>query len=171
MYLMGITPSDIALAINEAPAIMQEPRREHWKGVNQILAYLAKTIYRKSTTGNCVPLQRWPSVMGQQRHRAMALSTTDAEFYATSKGARESIWFKSLILELLIDVGQVLIPCDSKCAVSLIHDGRTSSKNKTLQYWFLRKIYILFMLMIINLLKNRITPFDQVLIALQFSGT
>ena len=81
-----------------------------------------------------------PVSWGSRRQRATALSTTDAEFYAASEGARESIWIKSLLLELGIDVGQVLIRCDSKCAISLIHDGEHHQRTKHIdvKYFYVR---------------------------------
>ena len=167
MYLMGMTRADIALAVNQASAYVQDPGREHWKGVKQILAYLAKTIHhgicyggnpnaallgftdadfaadlksRKSTTGVVFLYNGGPVSWGSRRQRATALSTTDAEFYAASEGARESIWIKSLLLELGIDVGQVLIRCDSKCAISLIHDGEHHQRTKHIdvKYFYVR---------------------------------
>jgi len=42
------------------------------------------------------------------------------EFYAVFAAAKESIWLKSLLLELGIDVGRVPIKCDSKCAIALV---------------------------------------------------
>ena len=49
MYLMGMTQEDIALAVNQASACVQNPAgKEHWKGVKEILAYLAKQFSSES---------------------------------------------------------------------------------------------------------------------------
>ena len=49
MYLMGMTQEDIALAVNQASACVQNPAgKEHWKGAKEILAYIAKQFTSES---------------------------------------------------------------------------------------------------------------------------
>lgn len=168
MYLMGMTRPDIALAVNQASAFVQDPGAEHWDAVKKIMAYLLKTINygicygansdhsllgftdadfandkvaRKSTTGVLFIFNGGPVSWGSRRQRATAISTMDAEFYAASEGTRESIWLKSLLLELGVDVGRVLIRCDSNCALSLINDGENHKRAKHIdvKYFYVRE--------------------------------
>jgi hypothetical protein len=59
---------------------------------------------------------------GRKCQRATAISTTDAEFYAASEGARDALWFKSILSELGINTGAIPMCCDSNCAISIIQD-------------------------------------------------
>lgn len=119
MYLMVMTRPDIAFSINQAAAYVSNPGEEHWTAVNEILAYLRRTIHhgicygdcpnstllgytdadwagelekRKSSTGVLFLFNGGPVSYGSRRQRATALSTRDAEFYAVCEGAKESIW-------------------------------------------------------------------------------
>jgi hypothetical protein len=80
-----------------------------------------------------------PVSYGSRRQRATALSTRDAEFYAACEGAKESIWLKSLLLEIGFDVGRVSIRCDSKCALALINGEESkTAKYIDVRYFFTR---------------------------------
>jgi hypothetical protein len=87
-------------------------------------------IARKSTTGILFQLFGGPISWGSKRQRATALSTTDAEIYAASEGSREAIWLKTILGELKIDVGQILIYCDSRCAISIIENPENHQRVK-----------------------------------------
>ena len=167
MYLMAMTRPDIALALNQAAAYVSNPGREHWDAVLQILCYIKKTIHyglvygdcsnstllgftdadwagdlqtRKSTTGILFTFNGGPVAYGSRRQRATALSTRDSEFYAVCEGAKESIWLKSLLLELGIDVGRVSIRCDSKCAIALVSGQEThKARHIDVRYFFSRE--------------------------------
>lgn len=165
MYLMAMTRGDIALAVNQVAAFVSNPGPGHWEAVKQTFAYLAGTIRhgicfgssnginktnplqgytdadfaadlvaRKSTTGVLFLFHGGPVSWGSRRQRATALSTTDAEFFAASEGAREAIW-------LNVDVGQVPIHCDSKCAISIIedHENHQRVKHIDVKYFFVRE--------------------------------
>ena len=157
MYLMAMTRPYIVFSVNQVAVYVSDPGEEHWSAVNDILAYLRRTIHhgicygdchnstllgytdadwagelekRKSTTGVLFLFNGGPVSYGSRRQRATALSTRDAEFYAACEGAKESIWLKSLLLEIGFDVGRVSIRCDSKCALALIN----GEESKTAKY-------------------------------------
>ena len=69
-----------------------------------------------------------------------AISTTDAEFYAASEGARDAIWFKSILSELGINTGAIPMYCDSNCAISIIQDPEEHQRVKHIdvKYFFIR---------------------------------
>ncbi len=103
--------------------------------------FAADLVARKSTTGVLFLFHGGPISWGSRRQRATALSTTDAEFYAASEGAREAVWLKALLSELNIDVGPVPIHCDSKCAISIIedHENHQRVKHIDVKYFFIRE--------------------------------
>ena len=168
MYLMAMTRGDIALAVNQAAAFVQDPGREHWEFVLDILRYIQGTIHyglryggssnstllgysdanwggcaqtSKSTTGFVFLFNGGPVAYGSRRQRAIALSTRDSEFYAVCAASKESVWLKSLLLELGIDVGRVSIRCDSKCAIALVNGTSvdTSARHIKLSYFYSRE--------------------------------
>jgi hypothetical protein len=98
-------------------------------------------IARKSTTGLLFTFHGGPISWGSRRQRATALSTTDAEFYAASEGAREAVWLKALLTELNVKVGQIPIHCDSRCAISIIEDPENHQRVKHIdvKYFFVRE--------------------------------
>jgi hypothetical protein len=73
-----------------------------------------------------------------KRLRATAISTIDTEFYAASEGARDAIWFKSVLAELGIDTGTIPMYCDSNCAFSIIQDPEEHQRVKHIdvKYFF-----------------------------------
>ena len=103
--------------------------------------FAADLVARKSTTGVLFLLYGGPVSWGSRRQRATALSTTDAEFFAASEGAREAIWLKALLSELGVDTGQVPLHCDSKCAISIIedHENHQRVKHIDVKYFFVRE--------------------------------
>jgi hypothetical protein len=167
MYLMAMTRPDIAFSVNQVAAYVSDPGEEHWSAVNDILAYLRRTIHHDICYGDChnstllgytdadwagelenenQPLvskflfNGGPVSYGSRRQRATALSTRDAEFYAACEGAKESIWLKSLLLEIGFDVGRVSIRCDSKCALALINGEESkTAKYIDVRYFFTRE--------------------------------
>lgn len=62
-------------------------------------------------------------------------------FSAASEGAREAVWLKALLSELSVDVGQIPLYCDSKCAISIIedHENHQRVKHIDVKYFFVRE--------------------------------
>ena len=96
---------------------------------------------RKSTTGILFQLFGGPISWESRRQRSTALSTTDADIYAASEGSREAIWLKTILGELNIDVGQIPIFCDSRCAISIIENPENHQRVKhiDIKYFFVRE--------------------------------
>lgn len=91
---------------------------------------------RKSTNGTQFLFHGGAVAWGSKRQRATALSTSDAEFYATSKGSKDAIWFRALLFELGIDTGTIPIFCESKCARSMIEDPENNQRVKHIDVKF-----------------------------------
>lgn len=126
MYLMTATRPDIAFAVNKTARALHQPTRRDWNDVKKIFKYLKGTanhgiiykgqddlkIYsdadfagdiktRRSTSG-VIALYSGGAVSWSSRlQRSVALSTTEAEIMAASEAAKEAIWLKRLIYELL----------------------------------------------------------------------
>jgi hypothetical protein len=170
MYLANMTRPDISYAVNQISAFVSNPGSGHWEAIKRILAFLAGTKNhgicfggesknpetllvgfkdadfasdmekRKSTTGFIFQFYGRAGSWGGKRQRATAISTTDAEFYAASEGARDAIWFKSILAELGINTGTIPMYCDSNCAISIIMDPEEHQRVKhiDIKYFFIR---------------------------------
>ena len=168
MYLMAMSRLDICLAVNQVAQFVQKPEALHWEAVKRIFAYLVKTPHhglcygkdgetqlngytdadfagdlttRKSTTGFVFMFNGGPVSWASRRQRSIALSTTDAEFFAVSEGAREAIWLKRLLQEIGIKVNKVPIRCDNKCAIQLVYNPENHQRTKHIdvKYFYVRE--------------------------------
>ena len=72
----------------------------------------------------------------------VALSTTEAEYMAITKAAKEAIWLQGLLRELGIGQEEITIFCDSQSAIQLaknqVYHART--KHIDVRYHFIREI-------------------------------
>ncbi|OAE27126.1 hypothetical protein AXG93_3984s1010 [Marchantia polymorpha subsp. ruderalis] len=73
---------------------------------------------------------------------AIALSTTKAEFIATRKCVKESLWLKGLIGELGIVQNEVKFFCDNQSAIHLIKNQmfHESTKHIDVKLHFIRDV-------------------------------
>jgi hypothetical protein len=129
MYLATATRPDIAFAVGKAARVMDRPAEKNWNDVKRIFRYLRLTsnygikytrgsgelnvfsdadfagdkATRRSTTGVLAMFADGAVSWTSQLQRTTALSTTEAEIIAASEGAKELIWLKRLLSELLPD--------------------------------------------------------------------
>jgi hypothetical protein len=165
---MAMSRPDICLAVNQVAQFVQKPEASHWEAVKRIFAYLVKTPHhglcygkdgetqlngytdadfagdlttRKSTTGFVFMFHGGPVSWASRRQRSIALSTTDAEFFAVSEGAREAIWLKRLLQEIGMKVNKVPIRCDNKCAIQLVYNPENHQRTKHIdvKYFYVRE--------------------------------
>ncbi|KAL2248429.1 UNVERIFIED_CONTAM: Retrovirus-related Pol polyprotein from transposon TNT 1-94 [Sesamum indicum] len=170
MYLMVCTRPDIAYAISCLSRYMLNPGTPHWEALKHLLRYLRGTIdigitfsrnsdytqlvgfvdsnyandrdSRKSTTsyvftlcGACIS---WKS----QLQHIVALSTTEAEYIATTEAFKEAIWLDGLIREIGFSKEKLVVFSDSQssiqlCKNSVFHDR---TKHIDVRFHFIRDI-------------------------------
>lgn len=66
-----------------------------------------------------------------KKQAIIALSTTEAEYMATTAGIQESVWVKNFIEEIFnIQLGATQLFCDNKGALSLLINNSYSSRTK-----------------------------------------
>jgi hypothetical protein len=168
-YLVKTRP-DIAYAVGIVSRYMEDPRASHWAAVKQILRYLAGTInygciYRKQSTteadligfsdsdlagdvddrkrtgGSIFLLGSSLVTWASQKQRVVALSSCEAEYIASARGACQGIWHSQILGVLLgIKASKVKLLVDNKSAIALnknpMHHDR--SKHIDTRYHFLR---------------------------------
>ncbi|KAL0412930.1 UNVERIFIED_CONTAM: Retrovirus-related Pol polyprotein from transposon TNT 1-94 [Sesamum radiatum] len=170
MYLMVSTRPDIAYAVSCLSRFMSNAGLPHWEALKWLLRYLNGSMdigikfsklsddvklvgyvdsnyandrdSRRSTTsyvftlcGACIS---WKS----QLQNIVALSTTEAEYIATTEALKEAIWLKSLLDEIGFLKQRVTVFSDSQSSIQLcknpvFHDR---TKHIDVRYHFIRDI-------------------------------
>lgn len=168
LYLMLSTRPDIAFAVNQISQFCESPKQQHWNAVKKILSYLHGTKHfrlryrpsvttpigysdadfagsidtRRSTSGFVFLLNGGPIAWSSSRQQCVSLSTTEAEYVALSVAAKESVWLRRLLLEIVPGWNQPLpLMCDNISAIefsrSPIFHRRT--KNIQVRFHFIRE--------------------------------
>ncbi|SMR55934.1 unnamed protein product [Zymoseptoria tritici ST99CH_3D1] len=143
MYAMLGTRPDIAYSVSVVSRFCANPTEEHWKLVERIMAYLRHTIQfelvyhgdlqllsgytdadwagdietRRSTSGWVFSLGSGAISWSSKRQTRVALSTVEAEYIGETQAAKEAIWLKSLLDQILPDSEKgpqaTIIHCDN----------------------------------------------------------
>ncbi|KAL0331681.1 UNVERIFIED_CONTAM: Retrovirus-related Pol polyprotein from transposon TNT 1-94 [Sesamum angustifolium] len=93
MYPMVSTRPDIAYAVSCLSRYMSNAGLPHWEALKWLLRYLngsVNTGIKFSKNADGVSLVGWKS----QPQSIVALSTTEAEYIATTEAFKEVIWLK-----------------------------------------------------------------------------
>ncbi|KAI4357436.1 hypothetical protein L6164_001384 [Bauhinia variegata] len=168
MYAMVCTRPDIAHAVGVVSRFLSNPGREHWNAVKWIMRYLRgssslKLCFgigelvlhgytdsdlagdvdtRKSTSGYLVTFAGGAVAWQSKLQKCVALSTTEAEFIATTEACKELLWMKKFICELGFTQKMYILYCDSQSAIYLCKNptfhGR--SKHINVKYHWIRDV-------------------------------
>ena len=171
MYAMLCTRPDLAFAITYLSQFASNPQPEHWIALKRVLRYLKGSSHwcleyggddtssghsllgygesdwggnvdRRSTTGYVFLLGGAAISWNSKKQRTVALSSTEAEYMASTHSTKEALWLRSALRELgLLKDGPTLIHGDNQGAIALgknpEHHQRT--KHIDIQYHFVRE--------------------------------
>ena len=169
MYAMVCTRPDIGYAVGVVSRYMSNPGREHWAAVKWILRYLRGTLsvclrfgsgkptlegYTDSdmsadadtsrSTSGYVMTYAGGAVSWQSRlQKAVALSTTEAEYMAAAEAGKEIVWMKEFISELGIRQEEFRLYCDNQSAIHLAKNAAYHSRTKHIQrryHWIRERV-------------------------------
>ncbi|WVZ13024.1 hypothetical protein V8G54_017554 [Vigna mungo] len=159
MYGMVCTRPDVAHGVSVLSQFMVNPGPTYWEALKWMLRYIRGTLdtglsfqnnfqgggyiegfvdsdfagcmdTRKSRSGYVFTLfgtaVSWRSTL----QSVVALSTTEAEYYALAEGVKEALWLKGLVRELGFDQKSVCVHCDSQSAIHLANHQIYHSKTK-----------------------------------------
>jgi len=125
--MLGTRP-DIAYAVGAVSRYSSNPGELHWKAVKRILRYLKGTANfaleynggssekvkgysdadwagslddRRSTTGYVFTMNGAAVTWSSKKQPTVALSTTEAEYMAMTQAAKEAIWIRRFLAEVL----------------------------------------------------------------------
>jgi len=171
MYLMVCSRPDIAHAVSVLSRFVAPGRHgaAHWKAALRLLGYLKATSQykltlggtssvlagysdsswaddladRRSSQGHCFMLGEGVISWKATRSPAVALSTCEAEVYATCSAAQEGLWLTELLT--LLGYGPSSPPllwCDNEKTVALTKDAIFSDRSKHIEarYFFIREL-------------------------------
>jgi hypothetical protein len=168
MYAMVGTHPDFAFAVSTVSQFMAKAGPSHWMAMKRILRYLkgglelklslggndislvgfcdadwaGDTNDRRSTTGYVFLVGRGSISWKCKKQSTIALSTTQAEYMATTQCTKEAIWLR----QLLADVGYVQeeatsIMCDNQGCIQLAKNPMNHSRTKhiDIQHHFIKE--------------------------------
>jgi hypothetical protein len=161
MYLSVCTRPDITYAVNKLARFVSNPSQEHWAAAKRVLRYLKGTINlglrfnvargepqpvltgyadaswadsdngRASTTGFLFQLGECTIIWASFAQRAIARSTTEAEYCALSDAAKEAHWIQRVLLELGAAQPTTVIYQDNQSCMTLAQgESRTDQRTK-----------------------------------------
>ncbi|XP_062085387.1 secreted RxLR effector protein 161-like [Humulus lupulus] len=171
MYIMVSTRPDIAHVLSILSNFMSNPGLEHWNALKWLLRYLKGTTemglrykqmdqkvtlegfvdadyaaskdtrrstisYVFITNGDCIC---WKS----QLQSVVSLSTTEAEFMATTEAFKEAIWLQGMLQELKMMKGKAKIYSNSQSSIHLCKNPVYHEKSKHIDirlFWIREKI-------------------------------
>ncbi|GJX82283.1 retrotransposon protein, putative, ty1-copia subclass [Tanacetum coccineum] len=140
MYLMGCIRPDIAYAVSVASRYLANLGKNHWETVKWILTYLKGTanvglVYGKDQ-GNQVDVDGFVDADYAKD------PDKEAEYMAHTEAVKESIWLKSLLIELGVNLRLVVVNCDNQSAIHLSRNAMFHERMKhiNMRYHFIWEI-------------------------------
>lgn len=172
MYAMLGSRPDIAYAVSCVSRYANNPTEIHMRAVKRIFSYLHGTLdyqltyrgdlgplvgysdaswgddptTRRSTAGLCFNVGSGTISWSSKRQPVVSLSTCEAEYQAQTQTAKEAIWLKSLMRQLLPDgeaTYATVIYCDNQGAMSLAKDPKFHPRTKHIDiqhHWIREKV-------------------------------
>jgi hypothetical protein len=171
MYAMLGTRPDIAYAVGALAKFNSAPRHCHWTAAKHVLRYIKSTLNygivflssgndsllghcdadwagdvdtRRSTTGYVFTLSGGAVSWASRRQQTIALSTTEAEYMATTEATKEACWLRLLLEDLgHSQLQPTLIKSDSQGALALVKNPVYHSRTKhiDIRHHFVREKY------------------------------
>jgi hypothetical protein len=169
MYLATSTRPDVANAVRDVARYLNNPGMEHWVAVKRIFRYLKGTLdlgltyspdgqwlhgYADSDWAKCVDTSR--SVTGyvfklagaaiswrSRLQKTVALSTSEAEYYAMGDAAKDCVFLRQLLEELGLGcAGPTVIFKDNKGCIGMVANpvSLDRSKHIRMRYHYIREL-------------------------------
>jgi hypothetical protein len=163
-YLALHTRPDIAFTINVLAQFRSAPNMSHWSLVKHLLCYLCGTetfgihftkgsksntlcggtnadyaallVSKKSTSGYVITLFENPISWTTKKQSLVAQSTTEAEFIAINKCAKQLYWMSNLMTLLSIKIDVPIIFNNNSGAVFISKEPKLNPNTKHIKIWF-----------------------------------
>ena len=161
LQYLSLTRPDISFAVNKLSQFMHKPTTNHWIATKRFLRYLKQTIFHgiqihkaglpilrtysdadwAGNVDDCMSTSTYISFLGSnpiswisKKQRAVARSTTEAEYRALANATSETMWLSTLLkeLEFLVTESPQLL-CDNLGATHLSFNPVNHSRMKHIQ--------------------------------------
>ncbi|KAL8143673.1 hypothetical protein V2J09_016705 [Rumex salicifolius] len=142
LIYLTITRPDLTYAVGVVSQFMHTPRKPHLEAVRRIVRYVGFTdtdwagdpSTRRSTSGYTFSMGSGVVSWCSKKQPTVALSSTEAEYRATTMAAQECTW----LLQLVQDMGQdanytVGIYCDNQSAIRLATNPVFHARTKHIE--------------------------------------
>lgn len=157
LFLAMISRPDICFAVNALSRYCNEPGKQHWNSIKRVLRYIKGTASyaitygrsseglvgysdadwgsdkddRRSITGYVFLLYDGAISWACKKQPTVALSTTEAEYMASTAAIQEAIWVNNFMNEILkMNKTTTVLFCDNKGAMGILNNNSYSSRTK-----------------------------------------
>ncbi|PIL24887.1 transcription factor [Ganoderma sinense ZZ0214-1] len=170
MYISVTTRPDIAHTVHRLAKYMANPGRAHWEALKRLVRYLMGTrelwlVYgrdssglagftdadwgtsddaRHSVCGYVYTFDGGAVSWSAKQQNVVALSSTEAEYIGITHAAKEAIWLRALLTEMVhpdFATLAVRLYSDNKGAMDLAHNNAFHARTKhiAIRYHFIRE--------------------------------
>ncbi|GLB43838.1 putative reverse transcriptase (RNA-dependent DNA polymerase) [Lyophyllum shimeji] len=170
MWAQVATRSDLSYAVGVLARFQSNPGPAHWNALLHVVGYVKGTLdyritytrdtgsikpvgyvdadyggdfdTRRSTSGYVFMMANGPVSWSSKRQPTVALSTTEAEYMALTRGAQQALWMHNFLFE--IDLSQNLpatLHVDSTSSISLAQStkGHARAKHIDIHHHYVQK--------------------------------
>ncbi|GJZ59313.1 hypothetical protein Tco_0615129 [Tanacetum coccineum] len=166
LYLTASRP-DIMFSVCLCDHFQEAPKTSHLEAVKRIFRYIKGTSHlglwypkgtrvetivyadsdyagdyvdRKSTSGVCTFMGCCLTSWFSKKQTALAISTTEAEYVSAGKACQQALWMKQALVDYDINLADIPVLCDNKCAIDLRKNPVLHSRTKHIEirHHFLR---------------------------------
>lgn len=171
MYLAVATRPDIAYAVNFASQFLEKPGQQHWAIVKRIFKYIKGTsrlgirydaasktgmleaysdadyandaTTRRSISGIVIKYSGGAITWASRRQDCISLSTTEAEYIASSEATKDIIWLTRLFDEISPLKTEPVLLVDNASAIKIVKNPifHRRSKHIEVRFHFVRECY------------------------------
>ena len=167
-YMSLGTHPDIAYVVSVLSHYLDNPKLVHWAAVKWVFAYLAGMVNLALTFGGMeLDLEGYTDVDGSmdedwkamsgyaflmdggavlwntKKQEIIALSTTEAEYVATTHAAKEGLWLRTFMNQVFGEVtGPLTLHSDNQSVITLTRDHQyhTHTKHIDIRFHFIQWI-------------------------------
>lgn len=171
MWAQAATRPDLSFAVNLLARFQSNPGPAHWKAILHVLAYVKGTLdyqilysrdlggaikpigyvdsdyggdldTRRSTSGYIFMMAGGPVSWSSKRQQTVALSTTEAEYMAMTRGSQQALWMHNFLVE--VDLTQplpakLMVDNDSSIALAQSTKGHARAKHIDIRHHYIRE--------------------------------
>ncbi|GJR12025.1 retrovirus-related pol polyprotein from transposon TNT 1-94 [Tanacetum coccineum] len=166
LYLMASRP-DIMFSVCLCARFQEAPKTSHLEAVKRIIRYIKGTTHlglwypkgtgvetivyadsdhagdyvdHKTIRGVCTFMGCCLTSWFSKKQTALAISTTEAEYVSAGKACQQALWMKQALIDYDINLDNIPVLCDNKCAIDLSKNPVLHSRTKHIEirHHFLR---------------------------------